>query len=230
MIDVIRNAHVPLYAINRTPGSRRSLYWGIGLAALLHLLLAWYLIHQTFEVAAPEPSPPTPNIGLTFEAPTPPPPDRPHPVVNRIVPHDTPLPPPILQTTPIDPQVRPLTQTGPVLPPIIDNSAASSSAATSSGPAYVTPHWKQFPDGDALASYYPPRALDNEIEGVSTVECTVLDAKGRISCQAISESPTGYGFGSATAHMVQERGRIDTSQGDIRIGARLRTTVRWTLN
>jgi protein TonB len=30
--------------------------------------------------------------------------------------------------------------------------------------------------------------------------------------------------------MVQERGRIDTSQGDIRIGARLRTTVRWTLN
>lgn len=74
------------------------------------------------------------------------------------------------------------------------------------------------------------RALDNEIEGVSTVECTVLDTKGRISCQAISESPAGYGFGSATAHMVQERGRIDTSQGDIRIGARLRTTVRWTLN
>ena len=45
----------------------------------------------------------------------------------------------------------------------------------------------------------------------------------------LSEQPRGYGFGKATAKMVQDKGRVDVSHGDVRIGSKLRTTVKWTL-
>ena len=232
MIDVIRNPHMPLYDRGRPQGGvSPSLYWGVGLAVLLHLLLAWCLIHQTFSGPAPEPATPPPSIGVTFEELSPPPPpQKPHAVVPRISPHVTPLsPPPTAATTPLAP-VKTAPLSGPAQTPVIDNSPQqATSASASSAPAYVTPRWTRFPDGAALASYYPPRALDNEVEGSSLVECTVLDVKGRVACVAVSETPKGYGFGAATARMVQDRGRVDLSQGDVRVGAKLRTTVKWTL-
>jgi protein TonB len=232
MIDVIRNDHIPLYDRGQPQGLSKSLYWGIGLAVLLHVLLVWYLIHQSFSGPAPEPAPPQqPSIGLTLEKTPPPPPQKPHPVPPRIVPHETPLtPPPTVATTPIAP-VKPVAQTASSAAPIIDNTPVTSAgaSASNSGPVYVTPHWTRFPDSNALASYYPPRALDNEVEGSSMVECTVMDDQGRVACVAVSETPKGYGFGAATARMVQERGRVDTRQGEVRVGSKLRTTVKWTL-
>jgi protein TonB len=233
MIDIIRDNHIPLYDRDRPQGLSKSLYWGIGLAVLLHVLLVWYLIHQSFSGPAPEPAPPPqPSIGLTLEPAPPPPLQKEHTVPPRIAPHETPLdPPPTVVTTPIAP-VKNLTQTASSTPPVIDSTPQPnvSASASSAAPAYVTPRWTRFPDGNALASYYPPRALENETEGSSMVECTVLDETGRVACVAVMETPRGYGFGAATARMVQERGRVDTHQGDVRIGSKLRTTVKWTLN
>ncbi|MDI7774942.1 hypothetical protein [Asticcacaulis sp. EMRT-3] len=231
MIDVIRSYHTPIYEQSRARSIPKSLYWGIGFALLLHLLLAWYLIHQTYGGMDAEPPREAPAMGVTMVTLPPPPPDvHRQPPVNRLVPHESPLPPPIVATTPLDPAVKPLTDATPLTPPVIDDAPPQVTSGPKPGPAFVTPHWTRFPDGNALASYYPPRAVDNETEGTSTVECTVIDARGRVACQAISETPEGYGFGAATARMVQDRGRVDTSQGDIRIGAKLHTTVRWTLN
>jgi protein TonB len=46
----------------------------------------------------------------------------------------------------------------------------------------------------------------------------------------LSEIPGNYGFGKATVRMVQDKGRVDTSQGNVKIGSILRTTVKWQLN
>lgn len=230
MIDAIRSYHSPLYLQDRRRGLSKSLYWGIGLAVLLHVLLAWYLIHQTFSTPPTEaPLPEQSSTVISMERPAPPP-QRPEPPANPIRPHESPLPPqPAQQTLPLDPQVKPVVTTAQPPSVVVAQSSTSAGTALSSAPVYVTPRWTRFPDGNALATYYPPRAIDNEIEGVSTVECTVMDDKGRVTCQAISETPAGYGFGSATARMVQERGRVDTSQGDVKVGSKLRTTVKWTL-
>ena len=111
---------------------------------------------------------------------------------------------------------------------VTDGSGTSSTSATSSS-AYVQARWTRFPDGAALADYYPPRAAEDEVEGAATVQCTVMDAKGRVSCITVSETPKGYGFGKQTEKMVESIGRVDTSQGDVQVGSKLLTTVKWTL-
>jgi protein TonB len=69
------------------------------------------------------------------------------------------------------------------------------------------------------------------MEGAARVQCTVLDAAGRVHCTVVSETPKGYGFGQQTVKMVEEKGRVDTSVGNIKVGSVLATTtVKWQLN
>ena len=50
-------------------------------------------------------------------------------------------------------------------------------------------------------------------------------------CTIVAESPKGYGFGQQTVKMVEEKGRVDTGAGDIKVGSVLATTtVKWQVN
>ena len=226
MEDPVHGRRAAIYDVpqKRLP---RSFYLGAGVALLLHAGLAYYLIQQTFSVAAP-PLATSDGPVITIEMPSKPKPQQPKPTI--------PVHPPALPiaptTTTIDvaPQPKVNTDDKPVtvLPTVtIPDPGPVIETKGDPGPQYVNPTWSKFPDGEALAEYYPSRAANDEIEGSATVQCAVLDTAGRVSCVVISETPGGYGFGSATVHMVQDKGRVDTTKGNIAVGSMLRQTVKW---
>lgn len=208
-----------------------SFFLGLGVAIVLHAGLAYYLFHQNFTAAVeavPIGDPPT---ILTMDKPVKP--ETPKPPVNTIRVHATPETPAIKDPTPLVAQPHddgPITTTPTTTLPTTTGPATSETSSSAVEAPYVTARWSRFPSSETLADYYPPRAADAEIEGTATVQCTVLDTSGRVSCVAISESPGGYGFGQATVRMVQDKGRVDTTQGNIRVGSMLRQTVAWRLN
>ena len=234
MIDILPSPRSAIFTPTPARKLPRSFYWGAGLAMLLHAGLVYYLVQQNFSHALPDEAPATDrSITITVDRPQPP---QPKPVtmqkpVNPVrvhAPQDPVATPP--DTTDLTPNnATTVTTTGPatVEPP----PAGGTQTSTDPGPVYVTPRWKAFPDAATLTDYFPPRALDNEVEGSASVQCTVLDAVGHVHCTVVSESPKGYGFGQQTVKMVEEKGRVDTTAGDIKVGSVLATTtVKWQLN
>ncbi|WP_303828127.1 hypothetical protein [Asticcacaulis taihuensis] len=232
MTEAVHSFHSPIFDTPRSKKLPPSFYWGILFAVILHLALLYYFFNQTFTTAIVENSPePPPAIVEIYKPPLPPPPADPAPAPKNVIVAHTPVAeaPPTVPTVPLDPQVTAKPDEGAKTPPIISAASGVSSSSASASP-YVKARWTRFPDANALGQYYPSRAADNEVEGTATVECTVLDKAGRVHCTALSESPGNYGFGPATVRMVQDKGRVDTSQGDVKIGSVLHTTVKWQLN
>ncbi|MFT4075874.1 MAG: hypothetical protein QM647_10125 [Asticcacaulis sp.] len=198
---------------------------------LLHLALLYYFFNHTFTTAFVDNPPETPSTTLEFyQPPVPPPPTDQKPAPSKVIVAHTPVAttPVDVPTVPIPPQKAQATDDGTKTPPVISTGQGEALSSASANP-YVEARWTRFPDAAALGEYYPERAANDEIEGTATVECTVLDAAGRVSCRALSEVPGNYGFGKATVRMVQDKGRVDTTQGNVRIGSVLRTTVKWQL-
>jgi len=230
MTDTVHSFRSPIYAATAKKRLPPSFYVGLGVAALIHVGLAWYLINQTFTapiIDLPEgPIISTPIYNPPKEQPKPTPP-HPQPQ-NTIKVHEPPVDaPPTTDEIPLTP-AKPDDTVASSATSIVTDGTATSSASTSSS-AYVKARWTRFPDGAALSDYYPPRAAEDEMEGTATVQCTVMDAKGRVTCVTVSETPKGYGFGKQTEKMIESIGRVDTSQGDVQVGSQLLTTVKWTL-
>ena len=231
MTDAVHSFHSPIFDAPKSKKLPASFYWGMLFALLLHLALLYYFFNQTFATLLVDNPPDPPATVVEFYKPTLQPPVDPAPAPkNVIVAHTQVIEAPVtVETVPIDPKVEPTRiDDGVKVPPVISPASGTSSSNASTG-GYVKARWTRFPDSNALGQYYPARATSDEIEGTATVECTVLDASGRVRCTALSEVPGNYGFGKATVQMVQDKGRVDTSQGDVRIGSVLRTTVKWTL-
>jgi len=231
MDEPVYGSHAAIYAVppRRLP---KSFYLAAGIAALAHIGLGWYLIHQTFLAPPAERFVAGPSITIETY--------KPQPDVKHDTPKPTKAPPPIHDAKPDNTVKDPLS-----VPPQPNGAQSSAppkelpkevappappTTDTSEKPSVITARWAQFPDAEALASYYPPNAAENEVEGSATVQCTVVDTSGRVSCVAVAESPPHYGFGAATVRMVQDRGRVDTSQGTAPVGSILRQTVKWRLN
>jgi protein TonB len=207
-----------------------SFYLGLAIALALHVGGAYYLLSTHFDSAVPDLPPvvDTPPTVVTIERPDKPKPPQPN--VVRV--HQSPQPPiatspplvPVkIDTPPIETAQPPVLPTGPT-------NIGPDKITEPTNPGPVAARWTRFPDGNALTEYYPSKAADAEVEGQATVQCVVLDTAGRVSCVVISESPGGYGFGAATVRMVQDKGRVDTSRGDVVKGSILRQTVAWRLN
>ena len=214
-----------------------SFYAALGIAIAVHAGLAYYLLDQRFgagiETGWERPSEPPP---IQIEMPKP---AKPEPVKPNVIPvHKTVLPNDVkVETTPIIPLDEPapatnvIVDTAPTLP--TTGAGAGTGTGTSDAtpePVYVKARWSRFPDSAALTNYYPSKAADNEVEGSATVQCVVLDGAGRVSCVAVSEKPGGFGFGAATVRMVQDKGRVDVTQGNVQVGSVLRQTVVWRLD
>jgi protein TonB len=233
MDEPVYGRHAAIYAVpeRRLP---KSFYLAAAIAALAHIGLGWYLIHQTFLAPPAERFHEGPPITIETYKPqkpdlkpdTPKPAKTPPPPIHDAKPDDT-----VKDPLPVPPQPNGAQSSAPpkdlpkdVAPP------APPTTDTTNTPTVITARWAQFPDADALASYYPSKAANDEIEGSATVQCTVVDASGRVSCVAVAGSPPHYGFDAATVRMVQDKGRVDTSQGTAPVGSILRQTVRWRLN
>jgi protein TonB len=233
MIDAVHSFHSPIFDAPKSKKLPPSFYWGILFAVLLHLALLYYFFNQTFTTAFVEnpPEPPS-SIVEIVDLPKPPPPTPQSPPVSHVIVHPPANQPPItVDTIPVDPKPEAVKVTaGPATPPILSPAAGGTSSSAAPADPYVKARWTRFPDSAALGQYYPDRAANDEVEGAATVECTVLDKAGHVRCTALSEIPGNYGFGKATVRMVQDKGRVDTSQGNVKIGSILRTTVKWQLN
>ncbi|HVZ30367.1 MAG TPA: energy transducer TonB [Asticcacaulis sp.] len=230
MDDPVHGRRAAIYATERKR-LPPSFYWALAVAVALHAGGAYYLLQSHFDRVVPDlpPVADTPPTVVTMERP-----DKPKPQPPNVVHvHATPQPP-VTATNPIPlvpqpPSTNPIESSGP--PALPEMPGAGTTTGPEIGPGPVAPRWTRFPDGNALAEYYPSKAADAEVEGQATVQCVVLDSSGRVSCVVISESPGGYGFGMATVRMVQDKGRVDTSRGDVVKGSILpRQTVVWKLN
>ena len=234
MIDILPTSRSAIFTEAAPRKLPRSFYWGAGFAVLLHAGLVYYLVAQNFAHTLPA-DPPVTDQPIVITVDTPPKPQpQPQPQAQKPVSHvmvhmpqDTPDTPP--ETLTVTPNTQP--NTGTDGPPQIEPPLVATGGDVKADPGPVIPHWKAFPDAATLTDYYPPRALDNEMEGVASVQCTVLDTAGHVHCVLVSESPKGYSFGAQTVKMVEDKGRVDTTAGDIKPGSVLATTtVKWQLN
>lgn len=214
----------------------RSTLMGIGIAVLVHAGLALYIINERFEIVVP-PAPPEIIIEgttVTLDKPKPEPkPVEDQPVKQTQIKIHTPVnvraatPDPLpVAPTPPDAVVGPVT--GPVTS-ISGQPSPVSQPVGQTGPVYAKAVWTRFPDSEVMMQYYPPRALDAEIEGGATVSCEIINTKGRVACSALNETPAGYGFGRATVKAVEAHGRADTANGNLRIGDVMLVKLSWTL-
>lgn len=206
-----------------------SFYLGLAVALALHVGGAYYLLSTHFDRALPDLPPvvDTPPTVVTIERP-----DKPKPTPPNVVHVHQSSQPPITTSPPLVPLKTdgpPIETTTPPVLPTGPTAIGPEKPSEVINPGPVAPRWSRFPDSSALAEYYPSKAADAEVEGQATVQCVVLDAAGRVSCVVLSESPGGYGFGAATVRMVQDKGRVDTSRGDVVKGSILRQTVAWRL-
>ncbi|HVZ30368.1 MAG TPA: hypothetical protein VG839_08240 [Asticcacaulis sp.] len=99
----------------------------------------------------------------------------------------------------------------------------------STGPHYVAARWSKFPSSENFADYYPERASNDEVEGSATIECQVTTPQGNVKCRVLSETPSGYGFGTAAVKVIEKYGRADTSAGEVQVGSLMKVTSRFQL-
>ncbi|HWF77914.1 MAG TPA: energy transducer TonB [Caulobacteraceae bacterium] len=58
------------------------------------------------------------------------------------------------------------------------------------------------PTDAQIQAAYPPRALDNQVQGGAVIECGVTLAGKLADCHVYQEEPTGYGFGQAALDLA----------------------------
>jgi protein TonB len=146
--------------------------------------------------------------------PPPPPPDKPPPP-----------PPPMMQVINPDPTAEA------VVTDLPTTLAPPPPPAPPAPPVITAADFIQRPDGNAYGRYYPTRAAEREKEGVVRVRCSV-NASGRlVSCQILSEDPTGWGFGDATVRLAQREFRVrpQTVNGQPTDGGSITFPIRWQL-
>jgi protein TonB len=137
---------------------------------------------------------------------------------------------------PLPPVVRPTTRPPPTAsdaadeavtepPPPTDSIEISDEVVTDPGPRIETitrPHWLRRPSN--LQSYYPRRALQNEINGDVMLDCLVA-ITGALRCSVISETPEQWGFGAAALRIAGDYRMEPAIRNGVAVEGRYRMRV-----
>lgn len=181
----------------------RGMSIAIGLSIVAHVAAGLYLYNANFNTPKALISDEDPHTSIQLwnpPKPVPPqqqpkrvpvPPTQPQPRMTEattVSPDPLPLPP--VQPQQLPPQPTPTQTIAPPTPP-------------PPTPRITRPSWLSKPDADAMARYYPERAMRMNMAGTATIRCTVA-ANGSISsCEVLSETPSDYGFGDAARKLAR---------------------------
>ncbi|HEY3815403.1 MAG TPA: TonB family protein [Caulobacteraceae bacterium] len=98
-------------------------------------------------------------------------------------------------------------------------------------PRVVTnPRFIRVPNAQDFAALYPPKALEDGIEGKTTMACDVVASGELTNCKVTSETPAGAGFGAAalrTAPLFRLAPKTD--EGASVAGAHIAIPLTWRL-
>lgn len=172
-------------------------------SAAMLALAATAALTMTFRLRVDEIFPP-PAIPVITERPPPPAPrptTRPTPPIATISdPFEAPFAPP----APFPPEPT-------ALPSLIGVPEA--------GPPVISdPRWVRRPRD--LARYYPPQAIEMNIQGEVILDCAV-EVTGTLRCQVASETPPRWGFGQAAVRMARDHRMAPA----MRVGGRWRAII-----
>jgi TonB family protein len=87
------------------------------------------------------------------------------------------------------------------------------------------------PSDAQVQAAYPPRALDNQVEGGAVIECAVTAGGKLAECHVFDENPTGYGFGQAALDLAADfTVKPRTIDGQAVAGSPVRISVAFSPN
>lgn len=232
---VIREtAHADPFSPRPPARRRRAAPLAVGLSIAVHLGVGAYLINTAFhpmKLAEPPDGPTIDSRMLTLE-PTPPPSTRTPPP--RIALHTPAGPiPTTVDTLPQAPPRERVSETTLAPLPRLDGAGLVQAPPVTPDPPTVieNPDWLTRPDAEQVARVYPDRAQRESVGGVVELACRV-DAAGRTSdCDAVSESPAGYGFAKAARSLAPYfRMKPRRENGAAVGGATVRIPIRFTVS
>jgi protein TonB len=96
------------------------------------------------------------------------------------------------------------------------------------GPVEVTrPRWLEQPRN--LARYYPPRAIERNIEGDVVLNCLVR-VSGLLDCEVVSESPAGWGLSQAALRIAGAYRMTPATRGGVAVEGRYTMRVPFRID
>lgn len=146
---------------------------------------------------------------------------------------DPPIPPPPPPRPIENPRpFEPPTMISDDLPPPLMNDDATPTEATlpftPPGPVSIqNPRWLERPNN--LTRYYPRRAIGREVEGYVLLDCLVATT-GRLNCNVISETPSGWDFGAAALRIAGDHRMAPAMRDGVPVEGRYRMRVPFELN